>query len=216
MLKEYFNIRDNCRKGLLKYLYKAISIIPQMEKPLILDIGCGTGVPTLALAEKSGGDITAVDIDCKSINRLKEKVQDMNLTKRITIHNCSFFDIEEKNQFDLIIAEGILNVVGFRRGFQKIKKLLKRNGYIIIHDEASEQNKKINFLESSGFKIIDTFKLNAQVWWNDYYKCLVREISSLENNELSELFKPDLKEIASYNRDSSQFNSMYYIIAKEQ
>ena len=44
-----------------------------LEKPEILDIGCGTGVPTLLLAEKFNGHITATDSDTKSINRLEEK-----------------------------------------------------------------------------------------------------------------------------------------------
>ncbi len=44
---EYFKIKDNCRKGLLKYLKKAISIIPTIKNPEILDAGCGSGVPTL-------------------------------------------------------------------------------------------------------------------------------------------------------------------------
>lgn len=69
MSKEYFNIKDNCRKNLLKYLLKAISTIPAIENPLILDVGCGCGVPTLALAENYDGNIIAVDIDAKSINK---------------------------------------------------------------------------------------------------------------------------------------------------
>ncbi|MFC2121646.1 class I SAM-dependent methyltransferase, partial [Bacteroidota bacterium] len=88
MDKEYFNIKDNCRKGLLKYLSKAISIIPIIDKPKILDVGCGSGVPTLLLADKFNGNITAVDSDKKSINKLAEKVKELNLSNRITIHNC--------------------------------------------------------------------------------------------------------------------------------
>ena len=90
MNKAYFDIKDNCRKGLLKYLSKAISTIPAIESPLILDVGCGSGVPTLALAEYYTGTITAVDIDTKSINRLKEKVSELNLSNRITVVNCSY------------------------------------------------------------------------------------------------------------------------------
>jgi len=40
MNKEYFEIKDNCRKGLLKYLTKAISIIPIIENPRILYVEC--------------------------------------------------------------------------------------------------------------------------------------------------------------------------------
>ena len=215
MNKEYFDIKDNCRKGLLKYLLKAISIIPEIESPLILDVGCGSGVPTLALADNFKGTITAVDFDTKSINRLEEKVKELNLSNRITLLNCSFFDIElEENLFDIILAEGFLNVVGFQKGFSKAIKLLKRNRFFIIHDEFRNHNKKTEFIESNNCKILDSFRLDEHVWWNNYYKCLEKEISSHRDKDFLELFKTDLYEIELFKQDSSQFNSIYYIIEK--
>ncbi len=215
MSKEYFNIKDNCRKDLLKYLSKAISIIPEIESPLILDVGCGSGVPTLALAENYDGTITAVDFDTKSINRLEEKVKELNLSNRITIINSSLFDLElEENLFDIILAEGFLHVVGFEKGFSKVIKLLKRNRFFIIHDEFRNHNKKTEFIESNNCKILDSFRLDEHVWWNDYYKCLEKEISSQENKYFLELFKSDLYEIELFKQDPSQFNSVYYVIEK--
>ncbi len=215
MNKEYFNIKDNCRKGLLKYLSKAISIIPAIDNPLILDIGCGSGIPTLALAKNYNGTITAVDFDTKSINRLEKKVKELNLSDRITIINSSLFDLElEENQFDIIIAEGLLNVVGFNKGFSKIIKLLKKNGFFIIHDEFRNHYKKTKFIVSNNCKILDSFRLDEHVWWNDYFKCLEKEISSCKNKDFLELFKTDLHEIELFKRYPSKFISIYYIIEK--
>jgi len=211
---QYFKVKDYCRKGLLKYFLKSISVIPVIEKPLILDVGCGSGVPTLALAERFNGNITAVDNDTKSINRLQEKVKKLNLSDRISIVNSSFLDIEfEENLFDIIVAEGFLNVIGFEKGFLKIIKLLKTNGYFIIHDEFINHNKKIEFIENNNCKILDSFRLNEQIWWNDYYRCLEKEISSHRNKEL---FNTDLDEIELYKQDSAQFNSVYYVIEKRE
>jgi len=211
--KEYFEIKDNCRKGLLKYLSKALTIIPILEKPTILDVGCGTGIPTLHLAEKFNGHITAIDSDTKSINRLEEKVIKLNLSDRITLNNCSLFDIEEA-QFDLIIAEGLLNVVGFQEGFLKIIRLLKKNRFFIIHDEYRNHNKKIKFIEKNKCKILDSFILDEQIWWNDYYKCLEKEIFSNSNKNFLKLFKSDVHEIELFKKDSSQYNSVYFVIEK--
>ena len=215
MNKEYFEIKDNCRKGLLKYLTKAISIIPLIENPRILDVGCGSGVPTLMIAEKFNGKITAVDTDAKSIDILREKVKGLNLSNRVTLSNSSFLDIKVKNnQYDLILVEGLLNVVGFQKGFLKIIKLLKRRGFIIIHDEFQNQNDKIEFIKNNDCKILDSFVLDEQIWWNDYFKCLEKEISSNSNKELSKLFKSDLHEIKLFKKNPSQYNSVYYIIKK--
>ncbi len=215
MDNKYFDIKDNCRKSLLKYLLKAISIIPVIESPLILDIGCGSGVPTLTLAEIYNGRIIAIDVDTKSTDRLKEKVKELNLSNRITVVNRSLFDIEfNETQFDLILAEGFLNTVGFQKGFFKLLKLLKRNRFFIIHDELRNQNRKIEFVESNNCKVLDTFKLDEQVWWNNYYKCLEKEISSQKNQDLLKFLNPDLREIKLFKKDSSQFNSAYYVIEK--
>jgi len=41
--------KDNIRKRLLKYTRKTFRMLPQLEKPRILDVGCGSGIPTLEL-----------------------------------------------------------------------------------------------------------------------------------------------------------------------
>jgi len=215
MNKEYFDIKDNCRKGLLKYLEKAILIIPMIESPKILDVGCGSGVPTLMVAEMNSGEITAVDTDAKSINIFREKIKELNLSNRVSLSNCSFFDIKNKNNYyDLILAEGLLNVVGFEKGFLKLTELLKRKGYIIIHDEFLNQDKKIEFIKNNNCKILNSFVLDEQIWWNDYFKCLEKEISSISNQESFKLFKSDLREIKMFKKNPSKYTSVYYIIEK--
>lgn len=215
MNKEYFDIKDNCRKGLLKYLEKAISIIPIIKNLQILDAGCGSGVPTLLIAEKFNGKISAIDPDKKSLAILRGKIEELNLTNKVNLSNCSLFDIDANdNQFDLIIAEGLLNIVGFQRGFLRMIGLLKRNGYIIIHDDLRNQNAKIEFVENNDCKILDSFVLDEQIWWNDYFKCLEKKILSISNKELLKSFKSDLFEIELFKKDSSQYNSIYYVIQR--
>ena len=47
---------EQLRKGFLKYTRMAFQMLPKMNSPRILDIGCGTGVPTLELARLSDGE----------------------------------------------------------------------------------------------------------------------------------------------------------------
>lgn len=217
MIGKYFDIKDACRKGLLKYLEQAVSTIPKLENPSILDLGCGSGVPTLWLAERYHGQLMAVDSDRKSIARLKEQVVKLHLSDRFALHSCSIFDPPfERNQFDLILAEGILHIVGFEKGFLFAINLLKNHKYFIIHDEAQHHPDKVKFIESNPCKLLDSFVLDHTVWWKDYFACLESKISKIDNSELRELFKQDMTEIELIKRDPSQFNSRYYVIQKEE
>lgn len=53
--------KDHLREGLVKYTRKAFKMLPKRPFPCILDIGCGSGVPTMELAKLSDGEIVAID-----------------------------------------------------------------------------------------------------------------------------------------------------------
>lgn len=214
-MTEYYRIKDNCRAGLLQYLAKAISMIPVIDNPVMLDIGCGTGVPTLWVAEKLSGSFLAVDIDNNALDWLKKKARNRNLEERITTLNRSYSDyIAEPGSFDLILAEGFLNNIGFEIGFPLLIKLLKRKKYLIVHDEFREHENKIIFMQNNKCRIIDSFSLDEKTWWNDYYQQLETEINKKENISIKHLFDSELKEIANFKEDPSLFKSVYYIIEK--
>lgn len=215
MTSEYFRIKDNCRKGLLKYLAKAFSLIPGIEQPKILDIGCGTGVPTIWLAENLNGIITAIDTDKNSLDWLEEKISDRNLENQVTTLNISFFDLKSNDDyFDIILAEGFLNVVGFEQGFTRLIKMLGNSGYFMIHDEYREHEKKCDLISNRNCRLIDTLFLNEKVWWNDYYKQLETEINAIKIERTKDLFRSDIEEIEWYKSDPSPFRSIYYIVQK--
>jgi 2-polyprenyl-3-methyl-5-hydroxy-6-metoxy-1,4-benzoquinol methylase len=64
--------RDSIRKNFLKYTRQAFTSIPIIDHPLILDIGCGSGVQTVELARLSNGKITAIDIDRTALAKLRQ------------------------------------------------------------------------------------------------------------------------------------------------
>jgi len=215
MTDNYFEIKDKCRKGLLKYLSDALKIIPPLEKPDILDIGCGTGVATLCLAENFNGIITAIDSDIKPLAWLQKKVKILNLGNRIITVNRSFFDVKfDDNSFDIILAEGFLNIVGFHKGFMEIIKILRINRFLVVHDEYKEHKSKCEFITDCNCKICGSFVLDELVWWNDYYKLLEEEIYLQQNKGIAGFFRPDLDEIKLFRLIPNQFRSVYYIIQK--
>jgi cyclopropane fatty-acyl-phospholipid synthase-like methyltransferase len=215
MIKEYFQIKDDCRKGLIKHLEKAFSVIPEIENPKILDIGCGTGVPTLWIADNYPGTVTAIDTDKNALDWLQNKINEKNLDAKVNVLYTSFFDFNINSDFfDIILAEGFLNVVGFERGFLKVLEMLSRNGYFIIHDEFKDHENKCNFIQSNNCRIIYSLYLDEKIWWNDYYKQLESEISDIVSDQTRGLFNSDIKEIEGFKADTSPFRSIYYIIQK--
>jgi len=215
MFKEYFLIKDKCRAGLLKYMAEAVSLLPKINNPKILDIGCGTGVPTIWFAENYGGIITAIDTDKLAIEWLQRKLAVKKLENHVNPKNISFFDLRTaSNYFNIILAEGFLNIIGFEQGFVKVIRLIKEGGYFIIHDEYKDHELKSDFIRENFCDLVGTVYLDENVWWNNYYKQLETEISSMKSKQLKDLFISDLNEIEYYRKDSSSFRSIYYIIKR--
>jgi cyclopropane fatty-acyl-phospholipid synthase-like methyltransferase len=214
-MTKYYQIKDECREGLLRHLEKACTNIPGTGTPRILDIGCGTGVPTMWLADHFSGRITAIDNDKEAIGFLLEKIHGEKLENRVEAHCISFLEFDPgPGSFDIILAEGFLNVVGFEAGFQRIIKILKSGGYFIIHDEYKEHRVKCDFIQENQCRIIDTLYLDEGVWWDDYYRQLEAAIHGIKRNSLLDRFSSDMKEIAYYKKDPSPFRSMYYVLQK--
>jgi len=65
--------KDNLREGLNKYTRKAYLMLPELDKPRILDIGCGSGVPTMELARflKPNGFLVVHDEITNTKKKLK-------------------------------------------------------------------------------------------------------------------------------------------------
>ncbi|MBN1462226.1 MAG: methyltransferase [Paludibacteraceae bacterium] len=72
----------------------------------ILDIGTGTGLLALMLAQRCSAHIVGIDIDQSAVNQAKENIAKSAWKNRITIFHCSFQDFctTEKNSYDCIIS----------------------------------------------------------------------------------------------------------------
>lgn len=162
--------KDRIRKRLLKYTRKAFRMLPKLDKPRILDIGCGSGVPTMELARLCNGKITALDIDQDMLDVLIGKVEKAGLSNRIEVVNRSLFDMQlPDGSFDVIWAEGSINIIGFKKGLLEWKRLLKSGGFMVVHDEKGDVKEKLEQISSCGYELLDYFELDEKVWWAEYF-----------------------------------------------
>jgi cyclopropane fatty-acyl-phospholipid synthase-like methyltransferase len=204
---EYFNKRDRCRMRLVKYLEQVLNDLPELNNPKMLDIGCGTGVPTLWLAEKFTGTIMAIDTDKQLLGFLEHKIERKKTLSKIETKNVSFFDlVTEPECYDLILAEGFLNAVGFEMGFKRVIEKIKIGGYFIIHDEYKDNDPKIALIHKNNCKIVSSLFLDETIWWRDFYGQLEIEINKPENAHLRSLFINEINEIDQYKKNPSLSN----------
>ncbi len=174
--------KDNIRKNLNKYTEKAFKLLPKIKNPRILDVGCGTGVPTIKLAEISGGHITALDSDLKSLKMLQKKIKAQDLDKEVHVICDSIFtmDFPDEN-FDIIWAEGSVAVMGFENSEKEWKRFLKPEGFMVIHDDLGDINKKLELIKKYDYKLIAKFELPHELWWQEYYSPLEKLIKEFRN-----------------------------------
>ncbi len=210
--------KDWFRQNLSKYTIKAFRMLPKMDKPVILDIGCGTGVPTLELARLSNGHIVAIDIDQSLIKILDLKIEKAGLSNRIKTIIRSMKDIKFKNEsFDLIWSEGSIKPIGFKNALTCWRKFIKNNGYLVIHDELRNYKETITTIEECKYQMVGNFTLSEQVWWTEYYAPIERQIAALNKirilNNNHELFSSQ-EEIAKFKKNPELFRSVFYILRK--
>jgi len=213
-------IRDECRANLNIYTREAFKSIPAIKQPKILDLGCGTGVPTLEIAGLSDGKIVAVDNDQTSLDVLRKKIEILNLKDRISIVQSSVFETDfPENHYDIIVAEGILHITGFEWGLSTFSRLLKENGYFMIHDEFRNEKMKLKLIAKYRFELVKFFIMDQQIWWDVYYGFMEKKIEDMEktypdNSIIEELIKPLKEEIAMFQKDPASNRSIYYVLKK--
>lgn len=211
--------KDTLRENLLKFTRKAFELFPKIERPRILDIGCGSGVPTLELARISGGQVTAIDTDLVQLAMLENKIENAGLSDRVNVINCSMLDLPEGN-FDIIWAEGAIAVIGFEKGIREWSRLIRDGGYLVIHDDLMGLKEKMEQIPLCGYDLIGHFIMNEDIWWNEYYAPLEKKLNDIRSKHLNDkgvvkLLSGDQQEVDGYKKDKERYRSVFFVLKKK-
>ena len=212
--------KDHIRENLNKYTRKAFKLLHECKNPHILDIGCGTGVPTIELAKISGGQVIGIDIDVTSLNLLRRKIKEMGLNNRVSVIKNSILTMDfPEESFDIIWTEGSIFVIGFENSIKKWRRFLKPNGFLVIHDENKDKTKKLRLITQYGYTLIAQFELSDNLWWREYYTPLEQLIKEFRNkypsdSELNNELTKDQIEIDKCKSKAIVTSSFFVIMQK--
>ena len=212
--------KDRLRENLTKYTKKAFQMLPELDNPTILDVGCGTGVPTMELARLGNGQITGLDISQPLLDELKRKIEAAGLSDRVKTVKSSLFEMAFLDEsFDIIWAEGSISVIGFEQGIKEWRRLLKPGRFIVVHDGIDDLTKKLKQIPSCGYVLIGYFTVTEDTWWREYYSPLEKQIQELrikysDDSEALDVLDKEQQEVEMFKRNPKMFGSVFFVMQK--
>jgi ubiquinone/menaquinone biosynthesis C-methylase UbiE len=212
--------KDHLREGLVKYTRKAFKMLPKRPFPCMLDIGCGSGVPTMELAKLSDGEIVAIDTSQTALDRLAGKIKKAGLAARVRAEKCSMLNMDFPDaSFDIIWAEGSIAVIGFEKGLKEWRRLLKTGGFLVVHDDLGDLTEKRRQISQCGYELINHFVLSEDIWWNEYYSLLDKKLNEIwikhaSNVKTVTIMDNDQREIDTFKQEPKRYRSVFFVMRK--
>lgn len=112
-------------------LLRLVGALP--ERPRIVDIGCGTGPATLALAGATGGEVVAVDLYEPYLRRLQARAATSGLGERVRPLVAPMDDLPLPDaSADLVWSEGAAYIMGFDAALVSWRRLLAPGGALVL------------------------------------------------------------------------------------
>lgn len=209
----------NLRAQFLRHTRHAYELLPVQSKERILDIGCGQGMQTLELARLSKAQITGIDSDKSALKKFQSRLQEANLTDRITILNRSFYDNGfPDNHFDLLWEEGVLHLLKSDKSFLECRRLMKPGGYLVLHEKNTWFESIREKLSGYDLEFVKQYLLPKHCWWTDYGKPLEERIRAFKqmmgNSPLPKELTQFEKQVADLKAAPGKYDCGFFFVRK--
>ncbi|WP_430810525.1 MULTISPECIES: bifunctional demethylmenaquinone methyltransferase/2-methoxy-6-polyprenyl-1,4-benzoquinol methylase UbiE [unclassified Carboxylicivirga] len=113
---------------------RAINLLKDMERPLVLDVATGTGDLALEAQRRLGCKVVGVDISSEMLKVAKDKIARRNLQDVITVQEGDSENLPfEDATFDAVmVAFGVRNFENLNKGLSDMARTLKAGGKMVV------------------------------------------------------------------------------------
>jgi ubiquinone/menaquinone biosynthesis C-methylase UbiE len=225
----------------LEYTRRAFRLLPRIEKPNILDIGCGPGLPTVELARLSGGTVTGIDIDRAALDRMLGRARKLGVSDRVKAVRCPMDGMEFADAtFDIVWNEGAVWILGFEEGLREWRRFIKPGGFLVVHDMCwlepdppsqildywrrtypgiSTHEHNLARVRGCGYELLAHFPLPENAWWDLYFDPLARRMPRLrskyaDDHDALRKLEEEEEQADLCRRYSRWYGSAFYIMRK--
>ena len=124
----------------------------QLDNKSVLDIGCGSGILSVASSKLGAKEVFATDIDPLAVEATLDNAE-LNKISNINAVEGSLLDKVDK-KYDVVIANILLNVLDIL--IPDLPKALEKDGIFICSGLINSQRDKIvNILEKNNLEIVE-------------------------------------------------------------
>jgi SAM-dependent methyltransferase len=209
------------RARALEHTRRAFAMLPALERPRILDIGCGRGAVTLELARLGRGEVVGIDIDATALSRLRERITEVGLADRVTVRRASLLEPGlSAESFDILWAEGVLHLLDPAASFPACHRLARPDGFLVMHEQLVWFDGVRERLCEWGMSHVGQHLLPRHFWWTEYGAVLEQRVAAYRAAHGSAPDPPELTryadEAAMIRQDPDRFECGFFLLQRRR
>lgn len=203
----------------------------------IADLGCGTGVASVLLAQHFGQAVLSVDTSEEFLKTLSVNAKRMGVEHLITTLCTDMGSLDPtQNRLNLLWSEGAAYNLSFEGAMRKWRPLMAEDGIAVVSEmswfgddrpqealtywrdaypEMADEQVNVASAERHGFKLLFKERLPANVWWTNYYDPLSDQLdvfAGSPSRTMQEAISETRQEIDLFRRYSDYFGYTFYVL----
>ena len=191
--------------------------------------------------QETQAEVTALDVYQPFLDHVQKRAKEIQADSRLRTKKMSMEKMNfPEGSFDLIWAEGSSWVIGFEKALIEWRRLLRPYGFLVIHEMAwlkpdpppeirdywQRRNPDIKTVDQyqeiipkHGYRLVDSFTLPQDLWWDEYYGPLQERIRKLREKyrgdslALNKL-ESEQQEVDLFKRHMEYYGSAFFVLEK--